>query len=146
MSEKAAIAVNTVRRRCHSLFSHMEIDVVTDIPKFIATTKYWAKKPLQMLFWKIYVVLQSNRYIKGWEIGMEYVKRFYIRRLEQRVHKKLQINFQINGKFSKTLNCLLIKPQQLVDFIINEHPQTFMILAHRINQVQQKHCFFWPAS
>lgn len=113
-----------------NLFSHMEIDTVTDISKYIASVKNIDKNVANAVLEEFYAILQSNQYIRSG--GMEYAKEILYRTFgteaAQKILEKLSKsmdNTQNFGYLSK------IKPQQLADFIITEHPQTVaLILAH----------------
>ena len=79
---------------------------------------------------EMYALLQSNQYIRTG--GMEYAKEILYRTFgpeaAQNILEKLSRNMESTQNFGYLSQ---IKPQQLADFIINEHPQTVaLILAH----------------
>ncbi len=113
-----------------NLFSHMQIDSVTDISKYIATAKNIDKQVANAVLEEMYALLQSNQYIRTG--GMEYAKEILYRTFgpeaAQNILEKLSKNMENTQNFGYLSQ---IKPQQLADFIINEHPQTVaLILAH----------------
>jgi flagellar motor switch protein FliG len=113
-----------------TLFSHMQIDSVTEISKYIATAKNIDKQVANAVLEEMYALLQSNQYIRTG--GMEYAKEILYRTFgpeaAQNILEKLSKNMESTQNFGYLSQ---IKPQQLADFIINEHPQTVaLILAH----------------
>lgn len=131
MAEKVAIfLIQLGEDATTTVFSHMEIDIVTEISKYIASVKNIDKNIANAVLEEFYALLQSNQYIRSG--GMEYAKEILYRTFgaeaAQKILEKLSKsmdNTQNFGYLSK------IKPQQLADFIITEHPQTVaLILAH----------------
>lgn len=113
-----------------NLFSHMKIETVTEISKYIATVKNIDKQVANAVLEEFYALLQSNQYIKSG--GLEYAKEILYRTFgpdaAQKILEKLSKNMENTQNFGYLSQ---IKPQQLADFIINEHPQTVaLILAH----------------
>ncbi len=131
MSEKTAILLIQLGEDITAnLFSHMEISVVTDISKHIATVRNIDKQIANAVLEEFYALLQSNQYIHSG--GMEYAKEILYRTFgseaAQKILEKLSKNMETTQNFGYLSQ---IKPQQLADFIINEHPQTVaLILAH----------------
>jgi len=131
MPEKVAILLIQLGEDITTnLFSHMEIDTVTDISKYIATVKNIDKHVANAILEEFYALLQSNQYIRSG--GMEYAKEILYRTFgsdaAQKILEKLSKNMETTQNFGYLAQ---IKPQQLADFIINEHPQTVaLILAH----------------
>ncbi|DAB36036.1 MAG TPA: flagellar motor switch protein FliG, partial [Sulfurospirillum cavolei] len=131
MAEKAAILlIQLGEDSTANLFSHMEIDVVTDISKYIATAKNIDKAVANAVLEEFYVILQSNQYIRSG--GMEYAKEILYRTFGAEEAQKILDKLSKSMENSQSFGYLSqIKPQQLGDFIINEHPQTIaLILAH----------------
>ncbi len=113
-----------------NLFSHMQIETVTEISKYIATVKNIDKQVANAVLEEFYALLQSNQYIRSG--GLEYAKEILYRTFgpeaAQKILEKLSKNMENTQNFGYLSQ---IKPQQLADFIINEHPQTVaLILAH----------------
>ncbi len=131
MPEKVAILLIQLGEDITTnLFSHMEIDTVTDISKYIATVKNIDKQVANAVLEEFYALLQSNQFIRTG--GMEYAKEILYRTFgseaAQKILEKLSKNMETSQNFGYLAQ---IKPQQLADFIINEHPQTVaLILAH----------------
>ncbi len=113
-----------------TIFSHMEIEAVTEISKYIATAKTIDKEVANAVLEEFYALLESNQYIRSG--GLEYAKEILYRTFgpdeAQKILEKLSKSMENNQNFGYLSQ---IKPQQLADFIINEHPQTIaLILAH----------------
>ncbi len=131
MPEKVAILLIQLGEDITTnLFSHMEIDTVTSISKYIATVKNIDKQVANAILEELYALLQSNNYIKSG--GMEYAKEILYRTFgaeaAQKILEKLSKTMENTQNFGYLEQ---IKPQQLSDFIVNEHPQTVaLILAH----------------
>ena len=112
------------------IFSYMNVDTITEISKYIATSKTIDKAVAAAVLEEFYVIFQSNQYIASG--GMEYAREILYKALGPEEAKK------ILDKLSKSLQnkhnfgfLQKVKPQQLADFIVNEHPQTIaLILAH----------------
>ena len=127
-----------------NLFSHMEIDTVTDISKYIASVKNIDKQVANAVLEEFYALLQSNQYIRSG--GMEYAKEILYRTFgseaAQQILEKLSRNMETTQNFGYLAQ---IKPQQLADFIINEHPQTVaLILAHMEPTAAAETLSFFP--
>ncbi len=132
MAEKVAILlIQLGEDATANLFSHMDIDVVTNLSKHIATAKNIDKALASAVLEEFYVISQSNQYIRSG--GMEYAKEILYRtfgaegaqKVLERLSKTMDTSTQSFGYLAQ------IKPQQLADFITNEHPQTIaLILAH----------------
>ncbi len=131
MPEKVAIlSIQLGEDITATLFSHMEIDTVTEISKYIATVKNVDKQVANAVLEEFYALLQSNQYMRSG--GMEYAKEILYRTFgseaAQKILDKLSKNMETTENFGYLAQ---IKPQQLADFIVNEHPQTIaLILAH----------------
>jgi len=131
MPEKSAILLIQLGEDITAtLFSHMEIDTVTEISKYIATVKNVDKQVANAVLEEFYALLQSNQYIRSG--GMEYAKEILYRTFGNEGAEKILDKLSKNMETSENFGYLSqIKPQQLADFIINEHPQTIaLILAH----------------
>ncbi len=145
MPEKVAILLIQLGEDITTnLFSHMEIDTVTDISKYIATAKNIDKQVANAILEEFYALLQSNQYIRSG--GMEYAKEILYRTFgmesAQKILEKLSKNMETSQNFGYLEQ---IKPQQLADFIINEHPQTVaLILAHMDPTAAAETLSFFP--
>lgn len=131
MAEKVAILlIQLGEDLTTSVFAAMDIESVTELSKHIVTVKNIDKAVAAQVLEEIYAIFQSNQYIKSG--GMEYAKeilyRLYGPEGAQKILDKLSRSMEQSANFHY-LN--QVKPQQLSDFIINEHPQTIaLILAH----------------
>ncbi|ENU2780501.1 flagellar motor switch protein FliG, partial [Campylobacter coli] len=131
MPEKVAIfLIQLGEDATTSVFSHMEIDVITEISRYIATAKNVDRAVATAVLEEFYTLLQSNQYIKSG--GLEYAKEILFRtfgpEIANKILEKLTKSMENNQNFAYLAQ---IKPQQLADFITKEHPQTIaLILAH----------------
>ncbi len=112
------------------LFSYMDVNAITEISKYIATAKAIDKAIAAAVLEEFYVIFQSNQYISSG--GLEYAKEILYKALgpeeAKKVLEKLSKSLQSEQNFGFLSK---VKPQQLADFIVNEHPQTIaLILAH----------------
>jgi flagellar motor switch protein FliG len=112
------------------IFGYLDIDTITEISKHIAMAKTIDKQIAMAVLEEFYAIMQSNQYISSG--GMEYAKEILYKAVgpeeAKRILEKLAKSMQSGQNFSYLGK---IKPQQLSDFIINEHPQTIaLILAH----------------
>jgi flagellar motor switch protein FliG len=112
------------------IFANMDMDTVAEVTKSIALTKNVDKEIIIAVLEEFYAIIQSNQYIQSG--GLDYAKDLLVKtfgpdsaaKILERLSKHLEggQSFSYLGK---------IKPQQLADFIVNEHPQTIaLILAH----------------
>ncbi|KEA45818.1 flagellar motor switch protein FliG [Campylobacter mucosalis] len=131
MPEKIAILLIQLGEESTSLlFSHMDIDVITDISGYIATAKNIDRQVASAILEEFYALMQSNQYVKSG--SLEYAKEILYKTFPpdeaQKILDRLAKSMENNKSFGY-LN--KIKPQQLADFIVKEHPQTIaLILAH----------------
>lgn len=131
MSEKIAIfLIQLGEDAITMIFSSMEIDAITEISKYIAQAKAVDRNIAAAVLEEFYTLMQSNQYIKTG--GIDYAKDILYKTfgpdVADRILDKLAKNMENNQSFSYLDQ---IKPQQLADFIVNEHPQTIaLILAH----------------
>jgi len=131
MAEKIAIfLIQLGEDTTANLFSNMNIDTITEISKYIARAKDIDKQIATAILEEFYAIFQSNQYIRSG--GLEYAKDILYRTLgpdeAQRILESLSKSMDNTQSFSYLDQ---VKPQQLADFIVNEHPQTIaLILAH----------------
>jgi len=112
------------------MFSYMDVEAITEISKYIATAKAIDKSVAAAVLEEFYIIFQSNQYIASG--GLEYAKEILYKALgpeeAKKVLEKLAKSLQSEQNFGFLQK---VKPQQLADFIVNEHPQTIaLILAH----------------
>ncbi|MBA3024897.1 MAG: flagellar motor switch protein FliG [Sulfurimonas sp.] len=112
------------------IFASMNVDAITEVSKFIAGSRTIEKAIATAILEEFHAIFQSGQYITSG--GMEYARELLYRTLgpdeAKKVLEKLSKSMQNTQNFAYLSK---IKPQQLSDFIINEHPQTIaLILAH----------------
>lgn len=131
MAEKIAVLLIQVGEDLTGeVFSHLDIEAITEISKHIALAQTVDKQLATAVLEEFYAIFQSNQYISAG--GMDYAKEILFKVLgpeeAKKVLDKLAKSMQSAQNFSYLSK---VKPQQLADFIINEHPQTIaLILAH----------------
>ena len=131
MAEKIAILLLQVGEdNTAEIFSHMEVDSLTDISKHIAQGRSIDRAVAGAVLEEFHAIFQSGKYMTSG--GMEYARELLYRTLgpeeAKRVLEKLTKSMQNTQNFAYLSK---IKPQQLADFITHEHPQTIaLILAH----------------
>lgn len=131
MPEKVAILLIQLGEDATTLlFSHMEVDVITEISRYIATAKSVDKQVAAAVLEEFYALMQSNQYMRSG--GLEYAKEILYRTFGPETAQKILDKLAKSMESSKSFGYLTkIKPQQLADFITKEHPQTIaLILAH----------------
>ena len=131
MAEKVAILLLQMGEDITAtLFSNMNIDTITDVSKYIASDRTVDRGVATAILEEFHAIFQSGQYLTSG--GLEYARELLYRTLgpeeAKRVLDKLSKSMQESQNFAYLSK---IKPQQLSDFIVNEHPQTIaLILAH----------------
>jgi len=131
MSEKVAIMLLQLNDDISAnLFSKMKIDPITEISKYLASSQSVEKGLAVVILQEFLTIFKSNQYINNG--GIEYARELLHKTLDPEAAKaiidKLSQDIDGNANFGYITK---IKPQQLADFIVNEHPQTIaLILAH----------------
>ncbi len=131
MAEKIAILLLQLGEDATaSIFANMNVESITEISKYIASNTTIDKAIATAVLEEFHAIFQSGQYITSG--GMEYARELLYRTLgseeAKKVLDKLSKSMQNTQNFAYLSK---IKPQQLSDFIINEHPQTIaLILAH----------------
>ncbi len=131
MPEKIAILLIQLGEDVTSnIFGAMDVDTVTEISQYIATSKSVDKQIAAAVLEEFYAVLQSNQYIRSG--GLEYAKEILYKTFGEEQAMEILDRLAKNLDKTKSFSYLdQIKPQQLADFIMNEHPQTIaLIIAH----------------
>ncbi|MDY3113373.1 MAG: flagellar motor switch protein FliG [Helicobacter sp.] len=131
MSEKIAILlVQLGDELTGEIFSHLDLDSITEISKYIAQNNGVDKVIAGAILEEFYAIFQSNQYISTG--GFEYAKELLYRTLGPEAAKKVLDKLAKSMQSSQNFAYLSrVRPQQLSDFIIHEHPQTIaLILAH----------------
>ncbi len=131
MSEKIAILLIQVGEdTTGKILRHLDIDSITEISKQIVQLNGTDKQIGAAVLEEFFAIFQSNQYINTG--GLEYARELLTRTLGSEEAKKVMDKLTKSLQTQKNFAYLgKIKPQQLADFIINEHPQTIaLILAH----------------
>lgn len=113
-----------------TVFSRMNVEAITEISKYIANNRSIEKNLGAAVLEEFYAIVQSNQYLNTG--GMEYAREILYKALgpeeAKKVLERLSKTMQNTQNFAYLSK---IKPQQLADFIMTEHPQTIaLILAH----------------
>ena len=131
MAEKIAILLLQLGEEVTAgIFSNMNVDAITEVSKYIASNSTVDKGVATAVLEEFYAIFQSGQYLTSG--GMEYARELLYRTLgpdeAKKVLDKLSKSMQNTQNFAYLSK---IKPQQLSDFIMHEHPQTIaLILAH----------------
>jgi flagellar motor switch protein FliG len=131
MAEKIAILLIQLGEDLTAqIFSHLDVESITEISKYIATSGAVDKAIASAVLEEFYVIFQSNQYISSG--GMEYAKEILYKALGPEEAKKVLDRLSKSLQSEQNFGFLQkVKPEQLSDFIIHEHPQTIaLILAH----------------
>lgn len=131
MAEKVAVLLLQLGEDITaSIFTHLDVEAITEISKYIASNQTIDKSIASSILDEFYAIFQSSKYMTAG--GMEYARELLYRALGQEEAKKILDKLSKNLQSSQNFSYLSkIKPQQLSDFIVNEHPQTIaLILAH----------------
>ena len=131
MAEKIAILLLQLGEEATSaIFSNMSVEAITEVSKYIASNVTIDRSVATAILEEFHAIFQSGQYLTSG--GMEYARELLYRTLgpeeAKKVLEKLSKSMQNTQNFAYLSK---IKPQQLSDFIVNEHPQTIaLILAH----------------
>jgi len=131
MAEKIAILMIQLGEGVTtSIFSHMDIMSIEEITKGIAMAKSVEKSVANAVIEEFYAIFQSNSYLS--EGGMEYARELLYKVLSPEEAKKVLDRLARSMQKHENFSYLgKIKPQQIADFIVTEHPQTIsLIVAH----------------
>jgi flagellar motor switch protein FliG len=131
MAEKIAILLIQLGEDVTAqLFTYMDVESITEISKYIATAGATDKSIASAVLEEFYVIFQSNQYISSG--GLEYAKEILYKALGPEEAKKVLDRLAKSLQSEQNFGFLQkVKPEQLSDFIIHEHPQTIgLILAH----------------
>jgi len=131
MPEKIAILLLQLGEEATAaIFSNMNVESITEVSKYIASGTTIDRGVATAILEEFHAIFQSGQYLTSG--GMEYARELLYRTLgadeAKKVLDKLSKSMQDTQNFAYLSK---IKPQQLSDFIVNEHPQTVaLILAH----------------
>ncbi len=112
------------------IFANLDIDMITSLSANIATLKNVDKPIATAVLEEFLALLQSNQYIVSG--GLEYAKEILFKTFGPETAQKILNRLSKELGEAKSFNFLTkVKPDQLADFIVSEHPQTIaLILAH----------------
>ena len=127
-----------------TVFSRMNVESITEISKYIASNRTIEKNIGAAVLEEFYAIIQSNQYLNTG--GLDYAREILYKALGPEEAKK------VLERLSKTMQGVQnfsylskIKPQQLADFIMNEHPQTVaLILAHMDPSAAAETLYIFP--
>ena len=127
-----------------TIFSRMNVEAITEISKYIANNRSIEKNLGAAVLEEFYAIVQSNQYLNTG--GLEYAREILYKALgpdeAKKVLERLSKTMQSSQNFAFLAK---IKPQQLADFIITEHPQTVaLILAHMDPSAAAETLYIFP--
>ena len=127
-----------------TIFSRMNVEAITEISKYIANNRSIEKNLGAAVLEEFYAIVQSNQYLNTG--GLEYAREILYKALgpdeAKKVLERLNKTMQNTQNFSYLAK---IKPQQLADFIMTEHPQTVaLILAHMDPSAAAETLYIFP--
>jgi len=131
MAEKVAILLLQLGEETTAgVFANISVEAITDVSKFIAASKSVERGIATAVLEEFYAIFQSNQYITSG--GLEYAREILYKALGPEEAKKVLDRLSKSMQSTQNFAYLSkIKPAQLADFIVNEHPQTIaLILAH----------------
>ncbi|WP_295055394.1 flagellar motor switch protein FliG, partial [Sulfuricurvum sp.] len=145
MSQKIAILlVQLGEDVTATIFSRMNVEAITEVSKYIANNRSIEKNIGAAVLEEFYAIIQSNQYLNTG--GMDYAREILYKALGPEEAKKVLERLSKTMQGSQNFAYLSkIKPQQLADFITNEHPQTVaLILAHMDPSAAAETLYIFP--
>ena len=131
MSEKVAILLLQLgEETTATIFSSLDVEAITEISKHIANNRTIDRAIASGVLEEFYAIIQSNSYLNSG--GLDYAREILYKALGAEEAKKVLDRLSKSMANTQNFSYLSkIKPQQLADFIVTEHPQTIaLILAH----------------
>ncbi len=131
MNDKIAILLTQVGEDTTArIFANLDISLITELSANLATMQKVDKPIATAVLEEFYTLLQTNHYLVTG--GLEYAKEILFKTFPpetaQAILNKLSKELGETKSFAYLAK---VKPEQLADFIVNEHPQTIaLILAH----------------
>ncbi len=131
MAEKTSILLLQLgEESTATIFANLTVESITEVSKYIAASKSIERNIATAVLEEFYAIFQSNQYITSG--GLEYAREILHKALGPEEAKKVLDRLSKSMQSTQNFSYLSkIKPTQLADFIVNEHPQTIaLILAH----------------
>ncbi len=131
MRKKVAVFLTQIGEDATArIFSNLDIELITTLSAEIATLENVDKPIATAVLEEFLALLQSNRYIVSG--GLEYAKEILFKTFGPETAQQILNRLAKELGEAKSFNFLAkVKPEQLADFIVTEHPQTIaLILAH----------------
>ena len=127
-----------------TIFSRMNVEAITEVSKYIATNRSIEKNIGAAVLEEFYAIIQSNQYLNTG--GLDYAREILYKALGPEEAKKILERLSKTMQGAQNFSYLSkIKPQQLADFIMNEHPQTVaLILAHMDASAAAETLYIFP--
>ncbi len=112
------------------IFANLDIDLITNLSAEIARLQNVDKPVATAVLEEFLALMQSNNYIVSG--GLEYAKEILFKTFGPETAQQILNRLSKELGEAKSFNFLAkVKPDQLADFIVSEHPQTIaLILAH----------------
>lgn len=131
MDKKIAILLTQIGDDLTSrLFANMDVELVTDFSADLVRLENYDKPVATAVLEEFAALFQSNQYIVNG--GLDYAKEILFKTFGADTAQSILNKLSKELNEAKSFNFLAkVKPEQLADFIVNEHPQTIaLILAH----------------
>lgn len=131
MAEKVAILlIQLGEESTAQIFGRLSVETITEISRHIAEHRTIEKSIGAAVLEEFYAIIQSNQYLNSG--GIEFAREILYKALGPDEAKKVMDRLSKMTQGAQNFAYLAkIKPQQLSDFIVTEHPQTIaLILAH----------------
>ncbi len=112
------------------IFANLDIDLITSLSAEIARLQNVDKPIATKVLEEFFALMQSNNYIVNG--GLDYAKEILFKTFGPETAQQILNRLSKELGEAKSFNFLSkVKPDQLADFIVSEHPQTIaLILAH----------------
>ncbi len=131
IDQKIAIMLTQIGDEATSrLFANMDVEMVTNLSADLVTLQNVDRPIATAVLEEFAALFQSNQYIVNG--GLEYAKEILFKTFSHDAAQAILDKLSKELNESKSFNYLTkVKPEQLADFIVTEHPQTIaLILAH----------------
>ncbi len=131
MAKKIAILLTQIGDDSTSrLFANMDVELVTDFSADLVRLENYDKPVATAVLEEFAALFQSNQYIVNG--GLDYAKEILFKTFGADTAQSILNKLSKELNEAKSFNFLAkVKPEQLADFIVTEHPQTIaLILAH----------------